>query len=136
MSTSAKEFLMFVLAMCAIGPWNNSNYIRRAHNLKCHIFKLLNNFFLDIFCQFSGPFHIGFSFNCRILIGNFLPSSGDSVVNFSGSSSQIWHTLRKLLLFSGMMSPTFLSISSFNLVLSNIDMLNPFMVGWYYHATK
>ena len=35
-------------------------HIRRAHNLKCHIFKLLNNFFLDIFSQFSGPFYISF----------------------------------------------------------------------------
>ena len=58
-------------------------------------------FFLDIFHQFSGPFHKGFYSNCQILIQHFLPTSGDSVVNFSGSSSQIWHTLRKLLLFSG-----------------------------------
>ena len=75
--------------------------IRRAHNLECHIFQLLNNFFLGIFCQLSGPFYIGFSSNCGILIRDFLPTSGDSIMYFSGSSSQIQYTLRKLLLFSG-----------------------------------
>ena len=124
---------MGVSAVCAVA----TEHIRRVHNLKCHIFKLLNNFFLDIFHQFSGPFHIGFYLNCQILIRHFLPTFGDSVVNFSGSSSRIWHTLRKLLLFSGMdVAYFFILIFQFNLFLSNIYMLNPFMVGWYYHATK
>ena len=40
---------------------NLSIYIRRPHNLKCHTYKL--TFFLDIFCQFSGPFYISFYSN-------------------------------------------------------------------------
>ena len=30
-----------------------------------------------------------------------MPTSGDTIINFSGSSPRNWHTLRKLLLFSG-----------------------------------
>ena len=43
-----------------------------------------------------------------------MPTSGDSIIIFSGSSPRNWHTLTKLHLF---FLPTFLWIFPFNLVL-------------------
>ena len=76
-------------------------YIRRVHNLRHVIFKLLNKFFLDIFLPIFWT--ISYTFLVQFLNINWtlLPISGDPIVNFSGSSPQNWHTLRKLLLFSG-----------------------------------
>ena len=74
--------------------------VLRAHNLKCHINKLLNKFFLDIFCHFSGPFYISF-FQLLNINWTLLPTSGGSIINFSNPRPQNCHTLRKLLLFSG-----------------------------------
>ena len=65
-----------------------------------------------------------------------MPTSGDSIINFSGSSPRNWHTLRKLLLFLAHLLPTFLWIFPFNLVLSNIEILHPFMFACYYHTAN
>ena len=66
-----------------------------------------------------------------------MPTSGNSIINFSGLSPRNWHTLRKsLLFFSGTVIANFSLDFPFNLVLSNIDMLHLFMFACYHHTTE
>ena len=109
--------------------------IRKAHHLRCHIFKLLNNFsghFLPIFWTISYKF----LFQMLNINWTLLPTSGDSIIIFLFQVPKISIPRGSYSFFLVQVMPTFLWIFSFNLVLSNIDMLHPFMVAWCYHTTS
>ena len=95
--------------------------------------QFLSGHFLPIFWPISYKFFIQIFW---ILIRHYGQPLEIPLLIFLVQVPQIGIPWGRYSFFLAQVLPTFLWIFPFDLVISNIDMLHPFMVAWYYHATK